>query len=545
MLCLLCHQVFLAAVHGGLANAFAICRHSLQYNATSAGRSPLLGHFCRYSPQCFAAFAGTVINLPDSCSPCGSWTALVHSQHFARMSQSVFTHPSSPDPSPLTLSHDGVPSGRGQLVHKHPSGMLVISNLLQGGTATALLELITAAGRTHTALTRTAQLMYGQQQHLLHMGAQQRAVGAQHKAVGAQQQGHEQAMAAAAIKSEPGAAMLRPLGSNLTAYSADTVKLEQQQPEQNVAPSLPVKAEPDRHATQGGDSEPPNDAGRRRSWALAWHVIASGVVHIAKVGLMYAALQVRPPPPWSASDIPTSSGEVKQELNQATPHVEVQKADVPPQHVQGVDMTHQQQGAQQLPAIYRGPVSPPPYLILHMRWQLTHNLAPKASGEITAASQNRASPSAQASVAAAPLQLPNLPGSGAATVPPHARQGAATSPPDAEEGAATLPSHAREGAATLPSHAREGAATSPPDAKEGAATSPPDVREVAAALRPHAREGAASLLPVAREAAADPTGTVRPAVPMLRCCITSEPELPHAVLQSFQDMAGVHHTSDY
>ena len=319
-------------------------------------------------------------------------------------------------------------------MQKHPSGMLVISNLLQGGTATALLELITAAGRTHTALTRMAQLMHGQQQHLLHMGAQQRAVGTQHRAVGAhqgavgvgQQQGHEQGMAAAAIKSEPGAAILRPLGSTPTAYNADRVKLEQQQPEQSVAPDLPVKAENGRHATQGSDREPPDDAGRRRSWALAWHVIASGVVHIATVGLMHAALQIRPPPPWSASDAPITSGEVKQELNQATPDVEMQDVDVsaPPQRVQGLVLTHQQQGAQQLPVTYRGPVSPPPYLTLHMRWQLTHHLAPTAIINITHESQNHASPSALASVGAAPLQLPNLPGSGTATLPPDAKEGA-------------------------------------------------------------------------------------------------------------------------
>ncbi len=366
--------------------------------------------------------------------------------------------------------------------------MLVISNLLQGGTATALLELITAAGRTHTALKRMAQLMHGQQQHLLHMGAQQRAVGAQHRAVGAQQQGHEQGMAAAAIKFEPGATMLRPLGNTPTVYDADSVKLEQQQPEQSVAPGLPIKAEAGRHVVQNSGRELPDYAGRQGSQALAWHVIASSVVHVAKIGLMHAALQIRPPPPWLALDDPISSGEVKQEPDQATPDVEMQDADVsvPPQRVQGLALTHQQEGAQQLPVTYRGPVSPPPYLTLHIRWQLTQHLAPVASSEVTHESQNHASPSVQASVGAAPLQLPNLPGSGAATLPPAAR---------------------------------EGAAALPPDAREGAANGPPD----------------------AREAAADPTGTMRPAVPMLRCCITCEPELPHAVLQSFQDMAGVRH----
>lgn len=391
--------------------------------------------------------------------------------------------------------------------------MLVISKLLQGGTATALLELITASGRTHTALKRMAQLMHGQQQHLLHMGAQQRTVGGQHRAVGAQQQGHEQGMAAAVIKSEPGPAMLRPLGSTPTAYNADRVKLEQQQLEQNVAPGLPVKAETGRHVVQDSSREQLGDAGRQRSQALAWHVIASGVVHVAKIGLMHAVLQVRPPPPWSASHAPISSGEVKQEVNQATADVEMQDADVsvPPQRVHSLVLTNQQEGAQQLPVTHRSPVSPPPYLTLHMRWQLTHHLAPVASSEVTLESQNRASPSEQASVGAAPLQLPNLPGSGAAALPPDAR----------------------EGAAALPPHAKEGAANVPPEAREGAATVPPD-----------ARQGAANVSPNSREAAADPTGIVRPAVPTLRCCITSEPELPHAVLQSFQDMAGVHYPSD-
>ncbi len=403
--------------------------------------------------------------------------------------------------------------------------MLVISNLLQGGTATALLELITASGRTHTALTRMAQLMRGQQQHLLHMGAQQRAVGAQHRAVeaqhraveaqhravGAQQQGHEQGMAAPAIKSEPGAAMLRPLGNTPAAYNADRVKLEQQQPEQSVAPDLPIKAETGRHVVQDSGRELPDYAGRRRSQALAWHVIASGVVHVAKIGLMHAAMQVRPPPPWSASDASISSGAVKQELDQATADVEMQDADVsaPPQHVQSLVLTNQQEGAQQLPVTHRSPVSPPPYLTLHMRWQLTHHLAPVASSEVTHESQNRASPSARAPIGAAPLQLPNLPGSGA------------TLHPDVREGAARLPPAAREAAATLPPDAKEGAATVPPDPREGAANVPPDARE-----------------------AADPTGTMCPAVPTLRCCITSEPELPHAVLQSFQDMAGAYHTAD-
>jgi hypothetical protein len=413
------------------------------------------------------------MHLPDSSSPSGSWTALMHSQYFARLSQHVFTHPSSPDSAPPPLSHVGVPSSKGQLVQKHPSGLHVISNLLQGGTATALLELIAAAGRTHTALTRMAQLMHGQQQHLLHMGAQQRAVGTQH-------QGHEQGMAEAVIKPEPGAAKPQLLGSNPIAYRADRVKLEQQEPNQSVAPALRVKAETGRHAMQGSDRELPDDAGRRRrrSWPLAWHVIASSVIHIAKAGLMHAALQVRPPPPWSASDASISSVEVKQELHKATPDVEMQDADAPPQLVQGL---HQQQGPQQLPqlpATYGALVRPPPYLTLHMRWQLTHHLAFTASGEITHASQNRASPSAQASQSAPPLQLPNLPGSGATTLPPDAREVAANVPSDA------------------------------------------------------------------RKAAANPAGMVQPAAPTLRCCITSEPELPHAVLQSFRNMAGMHHLSD-
>jgi len=244
---------------------------------------------------------------------------------------------------------------------------------------------------------------------------------------------------------------------------------------------------------------------------LAWHVIASGVVHVAKIGLMHAAMQVRPPPPWSASDASISSGAVKQELDQATADVEMQDADVsaPPQHVQSLVLTNQQEGAQQLPVTHRSPVSPPPYLTLHMRWQLTHHLAPVASSEVTHESQNRASPSARAPIGAAPLQLPNLPGSGA-----------------------TLHRDVREGAARLPPAAREAAATLPPDAKEGAATVPPDPREGAANVPPDARE------------AADPTGTMCPAVPTLHCCITSEPELPHAVLQSFQDMAGAYHTAD-
>jgi len=422
------------------------------------------------------------MHLPDSSSPSGSWTALMHSQYFARLSQHVFTHSSSPDSGPPPLSHVGVPSSKGQLVQKHPSGLHVISNLLQGGTATALLELIAAAGRTHTALTRMAQLMHGQQQHLLHMGAQQRAVGAQHRAVGAQHQGHEQGMAEAAIKPEPGAAKPQLLGSNPIAYRADRVKLEQQEPNQSVAPALRVKAETGRHAMQGSDREPPDDAGRRRSWPLAWHVIASSVIHIAKAGLMHAALQVRPPPPWSASDASISSVEVKQELHKATPDVEMQDADAPPQLVQGLALTHQQQGLQQLPqqlpATYRALVRPPPYLTLHMRWQLTHHLPFTASGEITPASQNRASPSAQASQGAPPLQLPNLPGSGATTLPPDAREVAANVPSDA------------------------------------------------------------------RKAAANPAGMVRPAAPTLHCYITSEPELPHAVLQSFRNMAGMHHLCD-
>ena len=510
------------------------CRSSLQFSATPAGpysivclhlqmQSPIFCLACGPSPQHLAAFAGTVsIALPDSNS---AWTALVHSQHFARLSHSTFTHPPSADPSPLPLSHDGVPSSRGQLVQKHPSGMLVLSNLLQGGSATALLELITASGRTHIALKRMAQLMCGQQQHLLHMGAQPRAVGSQHRAVGAQQQGHEQGTAAAVIKSEPGTAMLRPLGSTPTAYNADRVKLEQQQPEQNIARVLPIKAETGRHAVQGSIREELDDAGRRQSWALAWHVIASGVIHVAKVGLMHAALQIRPPPPWSSPDAPISSGEVRLELDQATADVEMQDADVsaPPQHVHSLVLTNQQEGAQQLPVTHRSPVSPPPYFTLHMRWQLTQHLAPKASGEITHGSQNRPSPSAHAPIGAAPLQLPNLPGSGAAALPP-----------DAREGAASLPPHAKEGAANVPPDTREGAATVPPDAREGAATVPPHARQAAAHVPPDAREAAA----------ADPTGTMRPAVPTLRCCITSEPVLPHAVLQSFQDMAGAYHTAD-
>lgn len=202
------------------------------------------------------------------------WTAVLHSAYLAQLPTAALHQPSMLLPfSPL---HPGLVSHlpsltssaaraaaavqpksahvQPQALTKHPFGLSVQCNLMQQGTVTALVELIAGLARTHICLNRIQQLMKQQQQqlHRRHLKQQQTGAGQNTRAG----QGADDM----ALKQQPGAGQDSGAGQDLGA---------------------------------GQQAR----AGQRQ---LAWHVLSSAVVELKKVGLTFATLEVRPPPPWNS-----------------------------------------------------------------------------------------------------------------------------------------------------------------------------------------------------------------------------------------------------
>lgn len=381
-----------------------------------------------------AVFTGTVtISLPGPTSPWGTWTAVVHSPYLAKLPGHIYTSESRQSSGLLPPFDDRLSNSTGQLMCRHQQGLQCDSDLLEGGTATALLEVMTAAGCLHTSLHRMAQLMRDQRSHFRRMLPQEPSTSPR--------QTHAPPTAAQ-VKSEPG--QLHP------------IKLEQQQQQEHLAAGSLIKAE-----SGGGQTEQDVNtagSGRRRPLALAWHVISSGVVQVAEAGLMHAVLQVRPPPPWSSRTAAVSPGHVKQETSHGSPSdTDMQDADSAPQCGAAGLNTQEQSGPGKMPASNTGVDQPKPYLTIHVHWQLTPDRSSTAGGELPAAAASQSAPAPAVRSQAAQ----NLPRQQPATVPAASIQGTV--------------------------------------------------------------EAAKVMLP---------------AMPVLGCCITSEPQVPHQVLQSFQNMAG-------
>lgn len=330
---------------------------------------------------------------------------------------------------------------------RHQQGLQVDSNLWEGGTATALLELVTAAGCLHTSLHRMAQLMRDQQSHLRRMLPQQPSTPARQLPTDA-----PPTATAAQVKSEPGVAGQQDRSDGLSGHT-HPVKLEHQE---HLAAGSLIKAE---SGNQMGRDVNTAGSGRRRPLALAWHVISSGVVQVAEAGLTHAVLQVQPPPPWSSQTAADSP--VKQEPSLDSPSdTDMQYADSTPQdsqHVAAGLSTKEQPGPDKAPASNTGVDKPKPYLTIHVQWQLTPDRSSTAGVDLPAAAASQSAPA-------------------------------------------------------------------------------PAIRSQAAQNLPHQQPAAVSA--ASPQLIAEPAKILASAMPVLGCCITSEPQVPHQVLQCFQNMAG-------
>ena len=397
-----------------------------------------------------AVSVGTVtISLPAPTSPWGTWTAVVHSSHLAKLPGHVYGNGSRRSPGLLLPSDDRLPNSTGQLMCRHQQGLQVDSNLLEGSTVTALLELVTAAGCLHTSLHRMVQLMRDQRSHLRRMLPQQPSTPARQLPTVA-----PPTATAAQVKSEPGVAGQQDRSDGLSGHT-HPVKLEHQE---HLAAGSLIKAE---SGGQTGRDVSTAGSGRRRPLALAWHVISSGVVQVAEAGLTHAVLQVRPPPPWSSQTAADSPGPVKQETSHGSPSdTHMQDADAAPQDSQraAAGMSIEvQPGPDKMPTSNTGFDKPKPYLTIHVQWQLTPDRSSTAGVDLPAAAASQSAPA-------------------------------------------------------------------------------PAIRSQAAQNLPHQQPAAVSA--ASPQVIAEPAKILASAMPVLGCCITSEPQVPHQVLQSFQNMAG-------
>ena len=402
-------------------------------------------------------------------APPGVWTALVHSKYLAHLPNHIYKQQHLLGQGSQPESDGHLPNSIAQLPVKHQLGMRVDSALLQGGTITALLELITATAGSHTGLTRIGQVMRSQQRHLQRIASKPQNVGPPEQ----RDADPLEPFTAAELNIKSDVGVPPPVGA---------VKLVQQGPARGPADRVPVKSEAGGHQQQDSDQQQQAVAsGRRQPRALAWHVLSSGVVQVAKAGLTHTVLQVRPPPPWSSTDasISTQVAAVKQEGSDANvggqhslpENPEAAKspddADMPdasslPRVDDGVRVLPgaELHGPSNLSSVPPGLSIPIPYLTLHIQWQLTGRQPFTADTNQLGSSLHPASPSV---LEANALGLQHGP---------------------------------------IPNDRLHQGTTS--SAQQG-------------------RNGGSQK---------------RAVLPVLRCSITSDPALPNKVLESFQDMAG-------
>lgn len=377
-------------------------------------------------------------------------------------------------------------SSAGQWVSAHQHGMQVQSDLLQGATFTALLELIIGISHVQGCVRRMHQLMHRQQQLI-----QQMLRHRQHT---------EQKLAAThqlpVVKAEE-------LSEQRHQVEADgagaSVKLEQQsferfQPGPVARPpgAFPTKSEDAEIANITGDGRPAASGRRRPPQRLAWHVVSSGVVQIARVGLDHAVLEIRPPPPWSHA---TSSVQPKSEDGAVNTATADDSPDTDMPDVQQPSTSAHQSAYQPYNKLLETMTQPAPFLTIHMQWKLA--------------------------VARPPDQHPHLePGTSLAS----------DAALDQSQGG---PAHQEQppSLGLLSSQGQPASLVLPP---------PPQGMPVAPRLPPQHGQQHPAGVAVVNEAKGEPQAahSEGQGIPKLRCCIQSEPELPLQVLESFQDMAG-------
>ena len=458
---------------------------------------------------CLIVPVGSItIHIPKTQPVPGVWAADVHSTYLSGLPRQLYTssasrllpsqstsllaskaapaslqlqsHLQAPSQSaPLPGSTEAITSGShlpaqagfvstaGQHVSPNQHGVRVQSNLLQGATFTALLELITGIGQMQNGLRRIRHLMESQQQHLQqmlmhHQLTEAKLTHAQHLPV---------------VKSETDN-VLRHQEHAQADSAALAVKLEEQQPGIADGQYAGVKSEdadPGTLSTETGGRQAPAPERRRPPQRLAWHVVSSGVVQIAHVGLHHAVLEVRPPPPWSHAVQP------KAEDKANNPDIDVQQQ----QPSAPSDDSVEHQPHSKLHTADRHGTPPVPFLTIHMEWKLTagHFLDQHTQPEPE----------------------------------PPALQTATQEQPVSKE---QPPSQEQPSSQGLP-YPKE----LPPQRL------PP--------RQPHSADQAKHAANAAKSEGQGLPKGVPKGIPKLRCCMRSEPELPWQVLQSFQDMAGM------
>ena len=219
------------------------------------------------------------------------WTAVIHSAYLAQLSAAALHQPSMLLPfSPLLpgcVGHSpSLTSSAARLAAavqpnlkhtqpqgftKHPFGLSVQCNLLRHGTVTALTELVAGTARMHTCLNRIQQLMKQQQQQLNRRHLKQLQTGPGQNTRAGQGPG-------IALKQQPGLGQAAGAG-------------------QDSETGQDTRAGQDMRAGQDSAAGQQTRAGQRQ---LAWHVVSSAAVQLKQIGLTFATLEVRPPPPWNS-----------------------------------------------------------------------------------------------------------------------------------------------------------------------------------------------------------------------------------------------------
>ena len=361
-----------------------------------------------FNNMCLFVPAGSItIHIPSAEPAPGVWTADVHSAYLAELPSQLYTSSTPSLPASLSTSkmsalrnqhrqsETGAPSlsasppaagattlsrqspsqaaaaisNAGQCVSQHPHGMRVQSNLLQGATFTALLELVTGVDHMQSGLTRIHQLMQSQQQHLQQMSRHHQYAAAK----------LAQAKDLSAVKAEA-ETVLHYQDSAKADSAVGKVRTEERYSDGHqlgsdgqLASAMPVKSE-DIDVVNASTS---SASGRRQPpQPLAWHVVSSGVVQIAHVGLDHAVLEVRPPPPWSNATAPSVQPKSEEEAttdvadandNPDTDMPDVQQLSVSP---------HQADAHNRLPTAEKLVTPPAPFLTIHIQWRLTVDQSP-------------------------------------------------------------------------------------------------------------------------------------------------------------------------
>ena len=468
----------------------------------------------------FLVPAGSIIiHIPSTQPAPGVWSADVHSKCLAQLPHQLYTSSASslsasqstllsaspaapnnwrlqsdlqaqPQSAAAEVATSGVISSAGQRVSHCQHGMQVQSNLLQGATFTAVLELITGIGRVQNGLRRMYRLMESQQQHLQQLLMHRQVAGAK----------LTQVQHLPAVKSETDTALHHQ--DHIADSAARAVKLEEHHPKSSQPGTADgqfagvksedgetgnVSTETGNVPTDNGGMQAAASGRRRPVQRLAWHVVSSGVVEVAHVGLNLAVLEVCPPPPWSHASLsfqPKTENEASLSPN---PDTDVQQPSTRSDHFVV------QQPRSKLHTADQHDTPPVPFLTIRMQWKLTTG----QSLEQDAQHEPQHPPfSTSVALQTAPQEQP-------------LSQGQPSSQGLSASQGLPLPRELPQSQGLPPLH--------PHSAVDKAK---------------HATDAARS------EGQGIPEGVPR-AIPNLRCCMHSEPELPLQILESFQDMAGL------